>query len=188
MLDALHSSAFLWKKGPRVSSTRWFAWVQGMTWLSPQWTSKLAAYTYVGLQEGFVKPGETCNQLDGLTLRSDSAAGGSTAHGKKAVDAMRDRCKNSVCLCTHVLGNNSIKHASRSIMFALEPDRLWYEDLARDLKGQTASKALQVDLAVGERALHCARSSLDWLTDARKLELCGVAVEKLAEMDPAKMD
>ena len=57
LIAQLSEKSFLYKKGPHVSTSRWFAWFEAMRWLLPQWSSIRCALVVVGLQEGLLMQG-----------------------------------------------------------------------------------------------------------------------------------
>lgn len=178
-------------KMPRVSMCRWFAFVDGMKALLPQWSCRLMIYTFIALQLG--RLGETRHtkfaqtQLKKLKPGEDVQKS-TTAQDKDEVRRLRSACSNTMVFAMKLLGDSDLRRLNQGIVLVMGPIRAWHGE--QNCLNRSASDSLQffMDMS-GRRCLRPLQATLDLLQDAQFWSEVGVSLPARYTTDaPPPMD
>eukprot|EP00972_Heterocapsa_arctica_P056958 8405349-Heterocapsa_arctica.AAC.1 len=200
LFEEIKSMPFLQGLGPSVHMTRWASWHVAQRWLLPQNTARAFVMLHLGLQLGYVqktKGGLLMEELAkvGAALPSEDAAaragsGASSAScantarldmaaEKERVQAVRDRCKNTMHTCTLISLNARYATGARIILYVSQPMIDWLLELNRSLRSREVGLALSIDMAKGTTACAVMSKILGASYDLNELEQIGLTISSI---------
>lgn len=161
-----------------MQHTRWMSWQVAMQWLLPQRNKRLLVLLYAGLSEGYVLKEKTRVELQALTseggLAKASATGGASSSAQ--LQQVRDRCTNTLYVCTIIGANERYAQGARMILFCSEAYQERQQGLRHFLRDRRYALEFAMDMARGTDALDTIWKSFGVFIDIGRLEELGFLV------------
>ena len=194
IFDGLQHSEFLMCQGPAVQHSRWMSWQTAMDWLLPQRTKRLVILLFAGLQEGYLLKAAARLELKSLTSggglwkAAEGCTGATSSSAEKApmaverdkLDAIRDRCTNTMHVCTLIAANQRYATGARIILYCSDPYRAWQQHWRHFLRDRSVSLKFSIDMARGTSILETIHRSFGVLADPLKLAEIGLDTSGLS--------
>ncbi len=186
--ELLRTADFLFTKGPKTATSRWFSWMEAMSYWSVHWHSRLLFLLYLGVQLGYIDNQYIQQKLVALSPAVAAAAstasskdigeGESTAQSKSDLARLRDGCKNSLHLAALIHGNTTHLFRARLLLYASESYRDFYSHWAHKLRTTEDGRAFLIGLATGEAILPSIHAVGNIYRDEVKLMQCGFIIQE----------
>lgn len=165
-------------KMPKVSMCRWFAFVDAMEALLPQWSARLAIYTFVALQFGRLGEVKTTKfaqaQLSKLKPGEDVQRA-TTAQDKEDVRRLRLSCASTMVYAIKLLSDGDLRRLSQGLVLMVAPLRAWYGQQSCSIRSGEESLRFFAGMAQAE-ALKPMQATLDCLQDIEFWSAVGISV------------
>lgn len=125
LVEQLRSAAFLAKKGPHISMTRWFDWNSHIGAWKKEWSLRHVCLVFLGLKVGYLQRDAAATVLKDLIAKVQAVASSSSsppataAGGKQEIQQIRDKCRNGLHVSAVIHADKGFCVASRACVRAL---------------------------------------------------------------------
>lgn len=160
----------------RVGMSRWFAYIDAMTSLLPQWSARLAIYSYIAVQLGQVSEVSTTRFAKVQMQRpapGKDVKKTSTQHDKEEVRRLRSSCANTMVFAIKLLSDGDLRRISRGICDLVATTRLWHGAQSQTNRSAHESFAFFRDMA-SPRCLEHLQATMEVLQQPSFWERVGV--------------
>jgi hypothetical protein len=180
--DGFHSmllqqffDAGVWhKKGPKANSSRWFSWFRAAEYHDRFWHCRLLAFVYWGLNAGWAKKAAAMPSAPPIPVPAADATSDLDKQpvplGEHFLPALRSSCKNTMELCSIVLGDVACQTRSRLMFSFVGPMQLEHGLSNQRNRSPEASLQLWADYACGGAWLAALNQTASLLSDLETLD------------------
>jgi len=167
------------RKNPRIATSRWFAWVDGMHNFLTMWHQRLLVYMYVCLQLGVIKNSKMSEKIKAKLVGPAAGSGEQererTDQDPEDLRKLRGACKNTMQFACLVLSDHSLYAVCRIITTVLYTSRK-----AHSVQNKALRSGPEVCKWYGDMALGLGMQELNEivtnLRDEGALDLCGFSL------------
>ena len=143
--EFVHDKAFP-VKGPKVSVSRWFSWVQAQAFWDKHWHTKALAILHIAMHQGWSSSAagfwEHPQMTPGQALQeqaSSSTGPSATNKARAGFNTLRTKSRNTLHAVCRLMIDKELVSMTRMTAMAANPGYFYFSKMQRELKGPGAS-------------------------------------------------